>query len=182
MFEHIKLFILDRDGVINADSDAYIKTPEEWHPIPGSLKAIAALNNADKLVAVATNQSGVGRGYYTLDTLTAIHDKMLNALKAEGGHLDALAYCPHTPDDGCDCRKPNPGMLQNLLSQFEGVNPDEVLMVGDALRDLEAAWALGCHAALVKTGKGERTLQNNSEALKDTKVFESLEQLVEQVI
>ncbi len=169
----MKLIILDRDGVINFDSDDYIKSPEEWHIIPGSLEAIKKLNDAGFVVAVATNQSGVGRGYYTEAVLDEIHNKMYGALKATGGHLDALVFCPHTPDAACECRKPKPGMLTLLLQKFN-VQADEACMVGDALRDLEAAWALGCNAVLLKTGKGEKTLAEHQDKLEQTLVFDDL--------
>jgi len=155
----LKLIILDRDGVINEDSDAYIKSPEEWVPIPGSLEAIARLNRAGWTVTVATNQSGVGRGLYDLATLERIHARMNAALAAAGGHVDTLYYCPHTPADHCACRKPRPGLLESIARHY-GVSLAGVPAIGDSLRDLQAAAAVGARPILVRTGKGERTLTN----------------------
>lgn len=153
----MKLVILDRDGVINYDSAQFIKSPDEWIPIPGSLEAIAMLNQAGFRVAVATNQSGIGRGLFEMATLNAIHDKMHRALAQYGGRIDALFYCPHTADSNCSCRKPKPGMLQEISRRF-GVDPAGVPSVGDSLRDLQASAAVGAQPILVLTGKGEKTL------------------------
>lgn len=152
----MKLVILDRDGVINEDSDAYIKSAEEWKAIPGSLEAIARLNSAGFTVAVATNQSGVGRGLFDLDTLESIHKRMRAELAALGGKIDALAFCPCHPDEGCSCRKPNPGMLLEISERLQ-VPLDRVPVVGDSRRDLDAARVVGARAILVLTGKGKRT-------------------------
>jgi D-glycero-D-manno-heptose 1,7-bisphosphate phosphatase len=152
-----KLVVLDRDGVINFDSDAYIKHVEEWRPIPGSIEAIARLNAAGYRVAVASNQSGVGRGLFSEPTLHAIHARMNASLAAHGAHVDALAYCPHTPDAGCDCRKPKPGLLRQLAATLD-VDLRGVPFVGDSLSDIDAALAVGASPVLVRTGKGERTL------------------------
>jgi len=149
--------ILDRDGVINEDSDEYIKTPDEWVPIPGSLKAIADLNRAGHSVVIATNQSGLARGLYTEYDLQQIHKKMQKLLAEEGGHIEAIFYCPHHPDDQCDCRKPKPGLLLQIAEKFH-INLTDALMVGDAARDIAAAKAAHCPAVLVKTGKGMRTI------------------------
>jgi D-glycero-D-manno-heptose 1,7-bisphosphate phosphatase len=138
----IKLVILDRDGVINRDSPHYIKSPQEWHPIPGSLEAIARLNKASIKTAVATNQSGVARGYYTLETLVEIHQSMLESLKKAGGHLDALFFCPHHPDKQCECRKPKPGMLLDI-ARYLNIDLKDAVMIGDAKRDMEAAISAG---------------------------------------
>jgi D-glycero-D-manno-heptose 1,7-bisphosphate phosphatase len=140
--------ILDRDGVINHDSVAYIRGPHEWHPIAGALAAIARLHRAGFGLAVATNQSGVGRGYFDLPTLDAIHAKMQAAIMAAGGRLDALAYCPHAPEANCACRKPRPGLLHQLMAE-SGFRADEAVMVGDAGRDIEAARAAGMGALAV---------------------------------
>ena len=153
----MKLVILDRDGVINYDSAQFIKSPEEWIPIPGSLEAIAMLNQAGFRVALATNQSGIERGLFDMATLNAIHDKMHRALGQFGGRIDALFYCPHTADSNCDCRKPKPGMLEEISKRF-GTALDGVPSVGDSLRDLQAGMPLGAQPILVRTGKGERTL------------------------
>lgn len=171
------LIILDRDGVINYDSDAFIKTPAEWIPIPGSLEAIAKLNHAGHTVVVATNQSGIARGLYTESDLAAIHEKMRTQLAAVGGHIDGIFYCPHGPDDGCACRKPKPGLLLQIAAQFQ-VDWKEALSVGDAARDIAAAQSVGCPAALVKTGKGLQTLAANAIDA-DVPVFEDLADVVQ---
>jgi len=151
------MVILDRDGVINEDSDAYIKSPEEFVPIPGSLEAIARLNRADYQVIVTTNQSGIARGYYDLETLDRIHQRLGRLLGEVGGHVDAILYCPHGPEDGCACRKPAPGLLEQVAERLG--NPlTGVPVIGDARRDVEAARAVGAAPMLVRTGKGERTL------------------------
>lgn len=152
----MKLIILDRDGVINQDSAQFIKSPAEWKPIPGSLEAIARLNQAGYRVVVATNQSGLGRGLFDMDTLNAIHEKMHKALFAVGGRVDAIFYCPHAADSKCDCRKPKPGMFHRIASCLN-VDLKGVPTVGDSLRDLQAGDAAGCLPMLVLTGKGEKT-------------------------
>ena len=151
-----KLVILDRDGVINFDSAQYIKSPAEWKPIPGSLEAIARLNQSGYRVVVATNQSGVGRGLFEMDTLNAIHEKMHKALFAVGGRVDAIYYCPHAADSDCDCRKPRPGMFKRIADTLNA-NLKGVPAIGDSLRDLQACAAVGCQPMLVRTGKGEKT-------------------------
>jgi len=152
----MKLVILDRDGTINHDSDAHIKSPEEFKPIKGSLEAIARLTQADYRIAVATNQSGIARGLLDTRTLFMIHDALLRALAQVGGRVDAFFFCPHKAEDGCPCRKPRPGMLLEVARRFN-VALDEVAMVGDAQRDLEAAAAAGARPVLVLTGKGAKT-------------------------
>ncbi len=168
----MKLVILDRDGVINHDSDQYIKSPEEWKPIPGSLAAIARLNQAGYRVVVASNQSGVGRGLFETDTLMAIHDKMLRALAQVGGRIDAIFFCPHTNVDNCECRKPRPGMYKEIAARF---NADlaGVPAIGDSMRDLQAAMAVGAQPMLVLTGKGRKT-QADPELPPGTPVFPDL--------
>lgn len=151
-----RLLLLDRDGVINHDSSEYIKSPSEWRPIARSLQAIARLNHAGWRVAVATNQSGVGRALFDLPTLHAIHRKMTDALAAIGGRFDAIFFCSHLPDAHCACRKPEPGMLIEAMRRF-GIHADRTTMVGDSLRDLRAADAAGCAAVLVLTGHGAAT-------------------------
>ncbi len=153
-----RLVILDRDGVINQDSDAYIKSPDEWLPIPGSLEAIARLCRAEYKVVVITNQSGLARGYFDMETLCAIHDKMLRLLHDKGGKLDAILFCPHGPDDGCGCRKPLPGLFEEL-QQRGGWRLRGVPAVGDSLRDLKAAARVGALPVLVKTGKGRDAMK-----------------------
>ena len=152
----MKLVILDRDGTINHDSEDYIKSPAEWTPIPGSLEAIARLHQAHYRVVVATNQSGIGRGLFDTQALFAIHDKLQRALGQVGGRIDAFFFCPHAADAGCQCRKPQPGMLLEAGRRFN-VALDETYMVGDALRDLQAAAAAGARPVLVLTGKGAKT-------------------------
>lgn len=136
-----RLVILDRDGVINYDSVHYIRSPEEWNPIPGSLEAITQLHNAGFRVAVATNQSGIGRGYYTEETLAAIHQKMYHLLAQQGGKIDALFYCPHLPSDNCECRKPKPGLLQMIAKHFQ-CHLEKIPFIGDSLSDMNAALAV----------------------------------------
>ncbi|WP_430432716.1 D-glycero-beta-D-manno-heptose 1,7-bisphosphate 7-phosphatase [Methyloversatilis sp.] len=152
----MKLIILDRDGVINYDSDQFIKSPQEWRPIEGSMEAIALLNQWGWRVVVATNQSGVGRGLFDMDTLAAIHDKMHRTVAQAGGRIDAIFFCPHAADSKCACRKPKPGMLLEIAERFN-VNLDDVPVVGDSLRDLQSAVAAGAQPVLVRTGKGGKT-------------------------
>lgn len=147
------LLILDRDGVINHDSDDFIKSAEEWRPIDGSLDAIARLHRAGWRIAVATNQSGVGRGLLSIADLESIHRRMEKAIEAAGGRLDAIVYCPHHPDDRCDCRKPRPGMLRAIGKDFETPLSQSVF-IGDSVRDVEAARAVGARPILVLTGSG----------------------------
>lgn len=153
-----KLVILDRDGVINFESDNYIRSPEEWIPIPGSLEAIARLSQQGFKVVVATNQSGLGRGYYDERTLARIHDKMTNAIGDAGGRLAGIFYCPHTPDQNCVCRKPKPGLITQIGHQLQ-LDTRKAPFVGDSIRDLEAARAGGCIPVLVKTGNGRKSLK-----------------------
>ncbi len=153
----MKLLILDRDGVINQDSDDYIKSLAEWIPIPGAITAIARLSKAGWTLAVATNQSGIARGYYDLVTLESMHARLRELVAEQGGELGMVVYCPHGPDDGCDCRKPKPGMLRQIAQHY-GADLKGVWFVGDSRGDLDAALAVDCLPVLVKTGKGERTL------------------------
>ena len=152
----MKLIILDRDGVINQDSDDYIKSPDEWIPIPGSLDAIARLNHAGYSVAIASNQSGIARGYFSLETLAAMNVKMNELLSQLGGRIDAMFFCPHGPKEGCDCRKPRPGMLTDIGNRFQAKLGD-VMFVGDNINDVKAAKAAGARPVLVRTGKGDQT-------------------------
>ncbi len=155
----MKLVILDRDGVINHDSDAYIKSPAEWIPIDGSLDAIARLSRAGWRIVVASNQSGLARGLFTMDTLVAIHAKMHQAVADAGGRIDAIFICPHGPQEGCACRKPAPGMLRDIGRRLD-VPLAGVPVVGDGLRDLQAAVQCGCAPWLVLTGKGRKTWED----------------------
>jgi D-glycero-D-manno-heptose 1,7-bisphosphate phosphatase len=152
----MKLVILDRDGVINQDSDQFIKSPQEWIPIKGSPEAIARLNHWGYHVVVATNQSGVGRGLFNMDTLNAIHDKMYRVVAQAGGRIDAVFFCPHTSEDKCSCRKPRAGMFEDIATRFR-CDMEGVPAVGDSLRDLQAAVAVGAEPLLVLTGKGVKT-------------------------
>ena len=158
----VSLVILDRDGVINHDSDDYIKSPDEWQPLPGSLEAIARLCRADYTVVVATNQAGVGRGLFSLEMLTCIHRKMASSIRDKGGRLDSVFFCPHSPADQCGCRKPKPGMLLEISDRL-GIGLSGVPVVGDSLRDLEAAEAAGAMPVLVKTGRGRLTQEKLSQ-------------------
>ncbi|MET0962042.1 MAG: D-glycero-beta-D-manno-heptose 1,7-bisphosphate 7-phosphatase [Noviherbaspirillum sp.] len=176
----MKLIILDRDGVINYDSDAFIKSPAEWVPIPGSLEAIARLNQAGYRVVVATNQSGVARGLFNVTTLNAIHQKLHGAAHQAGAEVDAIFYCPHAADDNCDCRKPKPGMLQTIASRF-GTNLKGVPNIGDSLRDLQAGYGMGCVPYLVLTGKGQRTVDKGG-LPPGTLVFPDLASVVDSLL
>lgn len=168
----MKLVILDRDGTINVDSDQYIKSPAEWRPIPGSLEAIARLTQAGYRLVVATNQSGIARGLFDVATLNAIHDAMHRAVAQAGGRIEAVFFCPHAADSDCACRKPKPGMLLEIGRRFN-VALEEVDMVGDALRDLQAAEAAGARPVLVLTGKGRAT-QDAGGLPAATRVFSDL--------
>lgn len=176
----MKLVILDRDGVINYDSAQFIKSPEEWKSIPGSLEAIARLNQAGYRVVLATNQSGVGRGLFDMATLNAIHEKMYKMLTQYGGRIDALFYCPHAADSKCACRKPNPGMFEEIAKRFN-MDLKGVPAIGDSLRDLQAGVAMGCAPILVKTGKGEKTLEAGN-LPENTLVFADLSEAVKHLL
>jgi D-glycero-D-manno-heptose 1,7-bisphosphate phosphatase len=152
-----RFVLLDRDGVINEDRDDFIKTPDEWQPIPGSLEAIALLNRQGYQVAVITNQSGIARGLFNLDILAKIHDKMRQLVTEHGGRISAVYFCPHAPDRGCHCRKPKPGLLFQCAHDFQ-IDLAATAMIGDSYRDLQAATHAGAHPVLVKTGKGMQTL------------------------
>ena len=154
----MKLIVLDRDGVINQDSDAFVKSPDEWIALPGSLAAIARLSQAGYTVVVASNQSGVARGLFDMATLNAIHAKLHRELAQTGGAVDAIFLCPHGPDDGCACRKPLPGMYHDIARRYD-IDLAGVPAVGDSLRDLQAAAAAGCTPWLVLTGNGAKTRQ-----------------------
>lgn len=176
----LKLVILDRDGVINVDSDQFIKSPAEWKPIPGSLEAIARLTQAGFRVVVCSNQSGIGRGLLDMATLNAINDKMYKALSPLGGRIDALFYCPHPAEAGCSCRKPKSGMFEDIAHRFN-ISLNGVPSVGDSLRDLEASVALGCRPMLVLTGKGQKTYSTGG-LPEGTLVFDDLAAAVRAII
>lgn len=175
-----KLVILDRDGVINFDSAQFIKSPDEWKPIPGSLNAIARLNQNGFRVVVATNQSGVGRDLFDMDTLNRIHQKMHKAAAEAGGRIDAIFYCPHTADSACDCRKPKPGMFRRI-SETLNIDLKGVPTVGDSLRDLQAGAAVGCQPMLVRTGKGTKT-EADGNLPEGTLVFADLSAAVDHIL
>ncbi|MBD9680181.1 D-glycero-beta-D-manno-heptose 1,7-bisphosphate 7-phosphatase [Pseudomonas sp. PDM18] len=175
----MKLLILDRDGVINQDSDAYIKSLDEWIPIPSAISAIARLSKAGWTVAVATNQSGIARGYYDLATLDSMHQRLRELVAEQGGELGVVVYCPHGPDESCDCRKPKPGMLRRIAQHY-GVELRGTWFVGDSRGDLDAALAVDCQPVLVKTGKGERTL--TKPLPEGTLVFDDLAAVADQLL
>jgi len=176
----MKLIILDRDGVINQDSADFIKNPNEWIPIPDSLESIARLNQHGFSVIIATNQSGIGRGLFDIETMNAINKKMLDLLAQVGGHIDAIFYCPHTEDANCKCRKPKSGMLEEISTRF-GVNLKNIPAVGDATRDLKAYQSVGAQPILVKTGKGEDTFVSKAYP-KNTWIFNNLSQAVDKIL
>lgn len=166
--------ILDRDGVINEDSDAYVKSAEEWIPIPGSIDAIARLSRSGFRVAVATNQSGLARGLFTHAELNAMHRELYTLLAAQGGQVEMIAFCPHGPDAGCGCRKPASGLLEDIAGRL-GCPLESVPFIGDSISDVRAARAAGARPWLVKTGKGERTLAGSSaEELASVPIFADL--------
>lgn len=175
------LIILDRDGVINYDSVDYIKNPDEWIVIPNSLEAIAKLNAAGHTVVVATNQSGIGRGYYSLETLEKIHEKMRSELAKKGGHLDGIYFCPHTPEDHCECRKPKPGLFHKIAEDF-AIDLRTAIAVGDSLRDLQAAQTANCPSVLVKTGNGAETFTTRADLIADIPVYEDLSAFVTAIL
>ena len=176
----MKLVILDRDGVINIDSDRFIKSPDEWRPIPGALEAIARLNGAGIHVAIATNQSGIERGLLDMNALNAIHAKMLRAAQRVGAHIDAIYYCPHSGDTDCRCRKPLPGMFIDIGRRLN-VPLEGVPCIGDGLRDLQAAAAAGGKPVLVLTGKGAATLAAG-DLPPATQVFDDLSAAVDSIL
>lgn len=167
------LVILDRDGVINRDSAAFVKSAAEWLPLPGSIDAIAALSRAGFTVAVASNQSGLARGLFDRNALRGMHRKLRRLVAASGGTVDRIVVCPHGPDDGCDCRKPKPGLLLRLAGYFN-TPLDGVQVVGDSLRDLQAARNAGASPVLVRTGNGEKTLRELPRELRDVPVYDDL--------
>ena len=170
----MKLAILDRDGVINFDSEHYIKAPSEWRPIPGSIEAIARLNQNGYRIAVATNQSGIGRGLFDMGTLNAINDKMMELVFRQGGRIDALFFCPHTAADECGCRKPRTGMLEEIAARFH-TELKGIPCIGDSLKDLQAAEAVAAQPILVLTGKGAKTKEDGGLPRK-TLVFADLDE------
>lgn len=168
-----RLVVLDRDGVINHDSDDFIRSPADWVPINGSLEAIALLSQHGFTVAVATNQSGIGRGLYDRQALAAIHEKMRDAVSRAGGAIDRIVYCPHRPDEGCECRKPAAGLLRDLARHY-GVSLEGVPAIGDTERDIEAARTAGARPVLVLTGNGPVTRAALREKRVDVETYDDL--------
>jgi len=175
------LVILDRDGVINRESAEFVKSTAEWIPLPGSIEAIARLSGAGFTVAVASNQSGLARGLFDRAVLSAMHRKLRRLVGKQGGRIDRIVVCPHGPDDGCDCRKPRPGLLERLARHY-GVSMQDVPTVGDSRRDLEAAVAVGARPILVRTGNGRKTETALDDALAVTEVFDDLAAVATQLI
>lgn len=161
----MKLIILDRDGVINKESRNFIKNPAEWLPIPGSLEAIAKLNHAGYTVVITTNQSGVGRGYFDLNMLDQIHNKLHTELAKFGGKIDKIYFCPHLPDANCNCRKPKTGMFEQIEADYDvKLQQLQPWYIGDSLRDLQLGLAMGCKFCLITGpfGDGITTLHELS--------------------
>lgn len=177
----MKLIILDRDGVINQDSDNFIKTVDEFIPLPGSIEAIAKLKHAGYKVYIATNQSGIFRGYYDVATLNAMHEKLANLLNNHHVKIDGIEFCPHGPNDHCDCRKPKAGMYLNIAKQLNITDYSEILVVGDSLRDLQAAQSINAQPYLVRTGKGERTIKKGT-GLEGVPIYNDLADFVNQLL
>ncbi|PCJ35726.1 MAG: D-glycero-beta-D-manno-heptose-1,7-bisphosphate 7-phosphatase [Cellvibrionales bacterium] len=181
----MKLIILDRDGVINQDSDNYIKSADEWQPLPGSIEAIARLCRAGYSVAIATNQSGLGRGLFDLDALEAIHDKMRGLVESAGGHIAGIYYCPHLPTAGCSCRKPAPGLLDAIALDFATSLAGKVF-IGDSLKDLQAGAERQCRPILVRTGKGigseKQLADETNEQVRNAEVHDDLASVVDNLL
>lgn len=175
------LVVLDRDGVINRDSRNFVKSADEWLPLPGAPAAVARLSQAGFTVAVATNQSGLARGLFDRRALTAMHRKLRRLVAREGGRVDRIVVCPHAPDDGCRCRKPEPGLLERL-GRYYRTSMDGVPVVGDSLRDLQAAAAVGARPILVRTGNGRKTEAELPADLSGTDVFDDLTEAVDALI
>jgi D-glycero-D-manno-heptose 1,7-bisphosphate phosphatase len=176
----MKLIILDHNGVISQSSSTFIKTPDEWVPIPGSLEAIARLTHNGYRVVIATNQSGIGRGLLDMTTFNTINDKMHKAINQAGGRIDAIFFCPHTSVDKCHCRKPATGMFEEIMQRF-GVDLKNVPAIGDSLRDLQAAVAIGATPILVLTGKGKKTSTQNG-IPPNTQIFDNLAMAVDALV
>lgn len=177
----MKIIILDRDGVINYDSSKYIKAVDEWEIIPDSAKAIANLTQIGYKVIVCTNQSGIGRGLYKMESLNEMHEKMHKLVHNAGGTIAAIFICPHTPDDKCNCRKPKPGMIHEICERFNVDDVSKIMFVGDSERDLQAIESAGGIPVLVKTGNGKKTL-NKENIPPGTLVFDNLLALSEYLI
>ena len=168
MIHILRLVILGRDGILNVYREDHVKSPDEWEPIPGALEAVARLNHAGWHTVVATNQAGIGRGMIDMASINTVHQRMMQRLAEVGGRVDAVFFCPHTPEDNCECRKPKPGLMKQIAQRY-GIEPRTVPMVGDTLRDLQAARAAGCEPHLVRTGRAA--------ALTDAQVVEIVQQV-----
>lgn len=171
--QRVKLLILDRDGVINRDSEAFVKNAGEWLPLPGSIEAIARLSNAGFTVTVASNQSGLSRGLFDRNALRTMHAKLRRLVNAAGGRVDRIVVCPHGPDDDCECRKPRPGLLTKLARYYR-VRLDAVPVIGDSLRDVQAAQAVNARPILVLTGNGAKTRSTLPPELADIEIYDDL--------
>jgi D-glycero-D-manno-heptose 1,7-bisphosphate phosphatase len=182
---NLKLVILGRDGILNEYRDDHVKSPEEWVPIKGALEAVARLNHAGWHAVVATNQAGIGRGMIDMASVNAIHAHMIKLAQVQGGRIDAVFFCPHTPEEGCECRKPLPGMMRDIGARY-GVELAPVPMVADTLRDLQAAQAAGCQPHLVLSGRAahvdEAQLQQMLVAVPQTQVHTSLAAFAEHLL
>lgn len=180
----MKVVVLDRDGVINEDSDEFVKTLDEWIPIDGSIEAIARLYAHGFTIAVATNQSGIGRGLISEDALEAMHEKLLELVREAGGYIATIVYCPHKPDDYCDCRKPQSGLFDQIANTI-GCDLEGAWTIGDSLRDLQAGVARGCTPILVRTGKGANTemkLEEDNSEFENLEIFDNLDQAADYLI
>jgi D-glycero-D-manno-heptose 1,7-bisphosphate phosphatase len=178
---HSAIIVLDRDGVINEDSDDYIKSPDEWLPVSGSIEAICRLSRAGFRIAVATNQSGLARGYFDEYCLARIHQKMLSMVEAGGGSIDTICYCPHLPDSGCRCRKPATGLLEQIAEEFQQTLSGAT-MVGDSIKDLQAARSFGLSPVLVRSGKGRKSEQELDQLDFPVAVFDDLSAYVDSIL
>jgi len=181
VFSDKGLVILDRDGVINQDSSEFVKSADEWLPLDGSIEAIAALARAGVTVTVASNQSGIARGLFDNDALLAMHRKLNDLVAASGGRIDRIVVCPHGPDDECACRKPKPGLLLEL-GEYYGVALDDVPVIGDSLRDLQAARSIGARPILVRSGNGRKTEALLPDDLGSVEVYDDLAAAVSQLL
>lgn len=178
----MKIVVLDRDGVINQDSESYIKNPQEWIPIEGSIEAIADLCSAGFIVVIATNQSGLARKLFSEDDLASIHRKLIELVEGASGKIHGIFYCPHSPEDHCSCRKPKTGLLEQIEQNYQ-LSLESAPFVGDSVRDIQAALAHGCRAILVQTGNGEETLLKLKElGIVDFEVFSNLAQAARNII
>ncbi len=178
----VKLVILGRDGILNEYREDHVKSPEEWTAVPGALEAVSRLNHAGWHAVVATNQAGIGRGMIDMASVNAVHAEMNRCLTEQGARIDAVFFCPHTPEEQCECRKPLPGMMREIGARY-GIDLAEVPMVGDTLRDLQAAQAAGCEPHLVLTGRAaaldEATIRRYVEQVPRTLVHHDLAALAE---